>query len=222
MSTKKLKDIKTPHEKIATRMREAIKSSGLKEVEFAEKLGIHKSALSKYLAGHHALSYEMLQKVVEHTECDSGWLLTGEGEVKRGKAEATGEEVILTPVYAYSGAGGPLELYEHDPVAHVRVPNEWQRKKTQTIKIRGKSMEPLIHDGAIVGYDPLNKRLISGDIYAIWIDYEGAIIKRLFFEKDRIVVRSDNREFPESIIKKEELNENNFLMGKVLWMMQEV
>jgi transcriptional regulator with XRE-family HTH domain len=77
MSTKKLANIPTNHIVIAKRIRKAIKNGGLTESEFAKKINIHKSSLSKYLAGHHAFSYEMLQGVMKFTNCDANWLLTG-------------------------------------------------------------------------------------------------------------------------------------------------
>ena len=67
----------TPHIAIAKRIRKAIKNCGLTESDFAKKIKIHKSSLSKYLAGRHAFSYEMLQGVVKYTDCDANWLLTG-------------------------------------------------------------------------------------------------------------------------------------------------
>jgi len=77
MSTKKLSNISTPHIAIAKRIRKAIKNCGLTESDFAKKIKIHKSSLSRYLAGRHAFSYEMLQGVVKYTGCDANWLLTG-------------------------------------------------------------------------------------------------------------------------------------------------
>lgn len=77
MSTKKLVNLSTRHIAIAKRIRKAIKNCGLTESDFAKKIKIHKSSLSKYLAGHHAFSYEMLQGVVKYTDCDANWLLTG-------------------------------------------------------------------------------------------------------------------------------------------------
>ncbi|MZH41857.1 MAG: helix-turn-helix transcriptional regulator [Nitrospinae bacterium] len=91
MSTKKLENISTPHIAIAKRIRKAIKNCGLTESDFAKKIKIHKSSLSKYLAGHHAFSYEMLQRVLKYTDCDASWLLTGKlaqpGEPKTKKQQ---------------------------------------------------------------------------------------------------------------------------------------
>lgn len=78
MSIGKTEKMSTPHLKIADRVRKAIKSSNLTQVQFAKKIKIHTSSLSKYLAGQHAFSYEMLQKVVKYTNCDANWLLTGQ------------------------------------------------------------------------------------------------------------------------------------------------
>lgn len=81
MSSKKLRNNSTddlPHFEIGQRIRVAIKNSEISEADFARRIGIDKSTLSKYISGHYAFSYEIFRDVVKFTNCDPGWLLTGD------------------------------------------------------------------------------------------------------------------------------------------------
>lgn len=81
-------------------------------------------------------------------------------------------------------------------------------------------MEPSIIDGAVVGVDTQDKKVISGELYAVWLDYEGAVVKRLFIEQNIVRVSSDNPAFKEMQIKNDEINTDTFVLGKVCWLMQ--
>ena len=142
---------------------------------------------------------------------DSGVRLK-EGESKSGSVEVG--------VYAFAGAGGPIELFECDPIQTIDIPNHWLKPNMQSVLIRGRSMEPNIMDGAVVGIDTNNKQVVSGELYAIWLEYEGAVVKRLYMERDSVRVCSDNPAFKEMQIKNDEINTDTFVLGKVTWLMQ--
>ncbi len=75
-------------------------------------------------------------------------------------------------------------------------------------------------DGAVVGIDTDIKQVISGELYAIWLEYEGAVVKRLYADTDVVRISSDNPSFSEMQIGHGEINENSFLLGKMSWLMQ--
>jgi len=80
-------------------------------------------------------------------------------------------------------------------------------------------MEPLILDGAYIGIDREDRWVISGEIYAVWIPYEGAVIKRLYIDPEKIILRSDNKDFPDFYIPVKETN-TEMILGRVKWVMQ--
>ena len=135
-----------------------------------------------------------------------------EGESKKGTVEVG--------VYAFAGAGGPVELFEYDPIQTIDIPNHWLKPNMQSVLIRGRSMEPNIMDGAVVGIDTNNKQVVSGELYAIWLEYEGAVVKRLYMERDSVRVCSDNPAFKEMQIPHDDINGNTFILGKMCWLMQ--
>jgi len=206
----------------------ALNDSGLNQKKFAKALNISEGHLSEIVRGKKSPSSSLCElaqirfgKPSDATEStftgqgkqpyDSGVRLK-EGESKKGTVEVG--------VYAFAGAGGPMELFEHDPIETIDIPQHWMKPDLQAVLIRGRSMEPSIVDGAVVGVDTQNKKVISGELYAVWLEYEGAVVKRLFIEQNIVRVSSDNPAFKEMQIKNDEINTDTFVLGKVTWLMQ--
>lgn len=80
-------------------------------------------------------------------------------------------------------------------------------------------MEPLIRDGAYVGIDSEDRWIVSGEIYAVWLPYEGAVIKRLYLDMEKITLKSDNSQFPEITVPLAGLDDH-FIQGRVKWVIQ--
>jgi phage repressor protein C with HTH and peptisase S24 domain len=123
-------------------------------------------------------------------------------------------------VYALAGAGPARDLVEHEPIEMIVIPKSFWKPSIAAIKVRGRSMEPLILDGAYLGIDREDKWIISGEIYAVWIPYEGAVIKRLYIDPEKITLRSDNKDFPEFSIPVKEASAE-MILGRVKWVLQQ-
>ena len=206
----------------------ALNDSGLNQKKFAKALNISEGHLSEIVRGKKSPSSSLCElaqirfgKPSDATEStfrgqgkqpyDSGVSLK-EGESKSGSVEVG--------VYAFAGAGGPVELFEYDPIQTIDIPNHWLTPNMQSVLIRGRSMEPNIMDGAVVGIDTNNKQVVSGELYAIWLEYEGAVVKRLYMERDSVRVCSDNPAFKEMQIPHDDINGDTFILGKMCWLMQ--
>ena len=135
-----------------------------------------------------------------------------EGESREGSVEIS--------VFAFAGAGGPMELVENEPIQTIDIPKHWLKSEMQAVLIRGRSMEPSIVDGAVVGVDTQDKNVVSGELYAVWLEYEGAVVKRLYMERNIVRICSDNPAFKEMQIQNDEINSDTFILGKVCWLMQ--
>ena len=93
-------------------------------------------------------------------------------------------------------------------------------------KVEGDSMHPTIVDGAYIGYDAEDKRLISNKYYCLNIPGEGLTVKRIQVEPSehgsfQIRVISDNPMFKPYVLPRDYL-EQNLLVGRVKWILQEV
>lgn len=159
------------------------------------------------------------------------WLLTGQGPQyleEKGKVVSPGdaevpEGFIEIDVYTLAGAGNARELAGHEPITSICIPKDFYQPSIKPVIVQGDSMYPTILDGAIVGVAENDKKIISGKIYAIYLPYEGAVIKRLFVDKDKVVLKPDNTLFPITEIPFTEIqNDPNFFLGRVKWVVQKL
>lgn len=205
--------------------------------KFAERLSMSPTTVQEYLKGRTPPA-DFIVRVCDQFDVDSWWLLTGRNiEAPSSVTASNRKQISKIPaiqeslstydkelynevgVYALAGAGPARELVEHDPIEMIVIPKSFWKPSIAAIKVRGRSMEPLILDGAYLGIDREDKWIISGEIYAVWIPYEGAVIKRLYIDPERITLRSDNKDFPEfSILVKEASAE--MILGRVKWVLQ--
>jgi phage repressor protein C with HTH and peptisase S24 domain len=132
---------------------------------------------------------------------------------------------VRVDIFHAAGAGSPVSLIEGEPIEEL-----WLRKDLFTngivvVKVRGWSMAPTIMDGAFVGVDVNDRRVVSGELYAVWVNGEGALIKRLTVEPgDRVHIISDNtdtKRYPTWVRSFKELDEH-FVQGRVKWVLQKV
>ncbi len=127
------------------------------------------------------------------------------------------------PVYALAGAGPPKELTEYEPIETIMLPEEFGGPGIVTVKVRGESMSPTIWDGALCGINTAALNMVSGEIYAFWLPYEGAVIKRAFVGYEKLILKSDNPMFPPIELPRQELDAHSELyrlLGRVDWIVQ--
>ena len=129
------------------------------------------------------------------------------------------EKSVKIGIFAFAGAGDAIELFEHEPIRVVDVPKRWVTPTIRGVLIRGRSMEPTIMDGAVIGVDVQDTQIVSGEMYAIWIEHEGAVAKRLYAEPNGIRIVSDNSQFSDTLVKHEDMPKK-FVIGRLKWVMQ--
>jgi phage repressor protein C with HTH and peptisase S24 domain len=205
--------------------------SKLNQADFAEKLGFSRVAtISDYEKDKRSPDITTLRKMAVLGAVTLEWLLTGEGPVsiyetsatvsaKEDKKAVYSEEFVRVDIFDATVAGGPEKFPAGEPVDVVYVPKSDYREDTVALRLEGDGMSPNILDKATVGVDRSDKRLVSGRLYAVWLDYEGVTIKRVFVYPDRVVLKPDNPTFPETAIPTGEKTEN-FIIGRVKWVFQ--
>lgn len=171
---------------------------------------------------------ELAEKAERGASAVSNWRKAGEVPASilvklglfrgEGRAPSSGQEIS---VYSLAGAGRPQEWTSFEPLTSIIVPTSYVRPTIRAIKVRGRSMEETIMEGACVGVDTADKEIISGNLFAVWLPYEGAVVKRLYVEPDRVRLKSDNPVFPEFSVPANRVEEG-FVLGRVRWIIQEV
>ncbi len=126
---------------------------------------------------------------------------------------------VKIPVYRFAGAGPP-QLVEYDPIQFITVEARYAKPSISVIKVRGDSMMPRITPGAFVGVDKADRDVVSGAMYAVWLPYEGAVIKRLFMSPDEVRLKSENPEHDDIRLPASSV-EDHLILGRVRWVLQE-
>lgn len=194
---------------------------------FADKCGLSEGVLRNYLRGDTFPTLDRLLAVSVASGVPMAQLATGEGfRQQPGHDEAREtfpaydpSQARQTKVYVLAGAGVPNQLIDTEPIAEIVIPAEFYKPSIVPIMVRGRSMEDTIMDGAFVGVDREDKWVISGEVYAIWIPNEGAVIKRLYLEPQKIICKSDNPKFADFCVNTKEIDEH-FIQGRVKWVIQ--
>lgn len=203
----------------------------LNQANFAYKLGFSRVAtISDYEKDKRSPDIAILRKIANIGGVTLEWMLTGSGRVsvyepqgsarvEEGRGPVFLGAYIEVKVYDISSARGPKDFPGNEPTGAAFVPKADYERGPIAVRIKGDSMRPNILDGATVGVDVRDRRLVSGDLYAIWLNYEGVTIKRVFVYPDRIVLKPDNPAFPETAVYNADLSEE-FIIGKVVWLYQ--
>ncbi len=206
----------------------------INQTSFAEKLGFSRTAtISDYEKDKRNPDIDTLRKIGDISGVALGWLLTGEGAVSiYDRSEPAGAEDAGKTLYSgdfaklevYAMAGDGRRFPAGEPVDTVFVPMREHNESTVAALVKGESMSPVIVDGAIVGVDKTDRHVVNGRLYAVWLDYEGMSIKRVFVYPDRIVLKSDNPGFPETnipnVVNAPGGLGADFIVGRVKWVFQ--
>jgi len=153
--------------------------------------------------------------------------MDGVGPKKRGEADYPEltpiqlDDYIVLPVYVTGGAGDPYELIPSDPIEEIFIPRSFYSAAIIPVKVKGRSMERTLQNGAVVGVDRADKDIVNGELYAVWLPYQGTVIKRLYMDNKKILLQSDNEEFRSRDV---EVNiaevDESFIQGRVKWVVQ--
>lgn len=210
------------------RLNQFLFEAGLNKKRLAEMIDISPSAIGAYINEGRIPEAPILFKIAQSLNKTMEDILFGESALVKEPAVCEGvssysnERFIKADVFILAGAGSPKDLTEQEAIDTVVIPKDFYSPSIIPIKIKGRSMEPLIFDGAFVGVDKAERDVVSGEIYAIWIPYEGAVIKRLFVEIDNVTVRSENPIFPTFSIPFKDIHNDNFILGRVKWVIQKL
>jgi SOS-response transcriptional repressor LexA len=200
-----------------------------RDMELAKLLGVRPSVISTWRK-RNTVPYKQLIQLCEEESLNISCLLYGQGPIrfeKKGLSLVGPEmtpykgEMVEIDVFALAGAGQPRDLVGPEPIKTITLPKEFLKPGIVPVMIQGESMEPNLYNGAVVGVDEKDRQVISGKVYAVWLDYEGAVVKRVYVEPDKIVLKSDNPGFPESHLDIKNISDG-FILGRVKWVIQKL
>jgi phage repressor protein C with HTH and peptisase S24 domain len=233
---KKTEDYKKYDKEFGDRLQYLIQQKKIPLNKISEEIGVTGTLIYDYKKGKKSLSAYRINKIIDalNLSSDEIYYLFQDGKKPKnintvsGLLESQANDLNLDkskyqtiPVYSFAGAGKFINLTEIEPIDTLLVPKEFIRKKLAVVKVIGTSMEPFIKDGSYVGIDLSYRELVSGYIYCVNLDYEGALIKYVIKNREGITLKSENPKFDDIFIKKEEIADvDHFVIGRVVWVWQ--
>jgi len=128
----------------------------------------------------------------------------------------------LVTVHSMQIEGDEPDKWAPLPLGKLSIPQSFAKPSIQVLKMSASSMEPIIRRGSYVGIDTALQHVESGEIYAIYIPFEGLSLKRIFHdpENSRFVLRSENPQHPEQYLPVDKRGER--IYGRAVWILQEL
>lgn len=196
---------------------------GVRQVQFAQRIGVDTSNLSKYLNAHMPLSDSFLNRIVVNLGVNKEWLLNGT-DLPFGKAIVrvdagdalqgnVGERGSGTPVYdvdATAGvSSGRSELFSSENiVGWVNLPN--LSPHCRIVRVSGDSMAPVIMDGDFIAVRELSNpnQIFWGQIYVVQLD-DFRMVKyvRRHTDPNMVVLRSENPNYDDMDVRRTDIHE---------------
>ena len=210
---------KEKNAEIIDRIKYLMKEMGLKQVQFAERIGVDTSNLSKYLNAHMPLSESFLNRLVVNLGVSKEWLMDGtalpfgktpvrvDGEVM---ASANGGGTPVYDVDVTAGvASGRNELFASENiVGWVNLPN--MSPNCRIVRVSGDSMAPVINDGDFVAVREVSNpnQIYWGQIYVVQLD-DFRLVKYLRRHSDpnMVVLRSENPNYDDMDVRRSDIHE---------------
>lgn len=211
------------------------------QVELAEVLGIRQSSISD-AKRRNSVPADWYMKLFEKFGLNPDWLkkeagpvylrteqgyqptdIPAGGYLLESPALYGTPEAKSTVVTVYSMHSSNMSNTPQDPegIGKLSVPQSFFAPSVQVFKVETSSMEPIVCKGAYVGIDTSQKNIVSGEIYAVHIPFEGISLKRVFLDGDnqRLVLRAENKLHPDQFMPLEK--HANRIVGSIAWVLQE-
>lgn len=195
------------------------------EADFSQKTGISKSFLSDMKAARKEISERTVLNIADvFPDLNSGWLLTGEGEMLRTPtADTAADKQKTLPLIPFEAIAGYLSIdnvgVRFEDCEQYVIPEFEQRGAEFIIRVSGSSMYPKYSNGDLLGCKRVNDILFFqwGKIYVLDTS-QGTLVKRVYEHEndDFVKLVSDNKDvYPPFVIPKSDIRSLSIVVGVV-------
>lgn len=210
------------------RIKALIDDQGITQSEFAKRIAIDASNFSKHLTGKLPISDSLINKIVVELGVSKEWLCSGNGPMYALTSSTTNDmhnhiRTLTLPsgaivpevrngakVYGLDVTAGNLgrdRMFTDDLViGSIDVP--FINPDCSIVKVSGDSMKPVINNGDMIAIREIkNPNLIFwGQIYVVLLeDYRMVKYVRKHENPDRVILRSENKEYDDIEIEKRDI-----------------
>lgn len=188
----------------------ARKQYDLGQNRFEEHCGIPRGTINNIKNGGGISTNTLTKIIVQCPELNTGWLLTGEGEMLNKqdslKSVPDSHTLPLIPMEAFAGPG--LPTYEDERIEDFYTVSEFKNSDF-LIRVKGDSMTPKYSGGDLVACKKVKETyfLQWGRVYVIYTQSQGIMIKRVQPSEDDSYIKcvSDNPKYAPFDVPKEDI-----------------
>ena len=197
----------------AHNIRKYRKLKGMTLQELGDRVGMTRSAISKYELDKIPIKNNVLEKIAQALNVSPLTLMGWETE-----DDPLGTDNVEVPNLGEVAGGIPVDAIE-DRTNKFSITEALSRTgQFATFEIKGNSMSPKINDGdtVLVKYQPM---VSSGDVAILYMNDFQVTCKKVFFLDDgKVKVQAYNEEvYGTKVYTKKELEDMNFrILGKVI------
>lgn len=203
---------------IHQRIIDILRNSEMTVRRFAIKCDIDPSAFDKKTKGKQVWTINDVNKISQNIGVRKSWLLNGDGQMMKAPDEAL-DQIPAMPTRTYDvHTGVPyydvcfelgFELMENDQTTTPSYFIDFKpfNKADCWCTSKGNSMHPTISNGDAVALKRIYdfSMLINNEIYGLVAKNGLRTIKRLIDQGDTFLLKADNPDYPEQVIKKEDV-----------------
>lgn len=169
----------------------------LSQQELADKIGVSKSAISRYESGSIGnMGLDKAQALVKALNLDPLVLLGFVGVKGQELKPVDLSASVKIPVVGSIPAGTPVEAIE-DVIDYIDIPEDWVKGDAEYIglEVKGDSMYPILLDGDRVVIR-VQRTAETGDICACYVNGYDATLKRISLTVNSITLKPENPSYP--------------------------
>ncbi len=134
------------------------------------------------------------------------------------------QEFVEIPLLSINLSAGPgCEAIEEDEEFTLSFRRHYLKSRNisednaRLVRVTGRSMEPMLNDGDVVGINTKDIEIRDGKTYAI-CQSDLLRVKILIATPDSVIIRSINRdEYPDEVISRDKFHDEVRVIGKVFW-----
>lgn len=214
---------------VTDRIKYIIQEMGLTRAEFASRIDIDSSNLSKYLNGRLPVNESLINRIVVNLGLSKEWLTTG-GDLPYAKSstavQSTGFDGKIgripaggdrgTPVYDIDVTAGSMpraRMWANENiVGYVNVPSI--PPGCRIVGVSGDSMQPVIRSGDLLAVRELTnlQQIFWGQIYVVVLD-DYCMVKyvRRHSDPSMVILRSENPNYDDMEISRSDIRDLMFV-----------
>ena len=219
---------------MGNRIKEERLKRNLSQTKLANAVHKDYSVIATYETGKNRIPVDVLLRIANYFKIPMTKFLklddsdidlipyTNHNEIYDSLSESV--EFQKLSVYSEVGAGNFVDFSDYNPITEFYIKKEFYRKNMVAVKVKGDSMSPTIKKNGYIGVDINDREYVEGEIFAVRVPNEGVTVKRVIIYRDqkKIILRSDNSFYGDRELSVEYVDEENFLIGRVKWVMQEI